>query len=321
MRVYISSPWIPPEWIQAHGIESRGIWSENLFFREALPLSAGVCPFAELLACCVAKLPESAVIFTTACDQMRRSFDAASFRGHSRIFLFNLPATHSQTAKQLFRSELERLSHFLQGIGGCIPTPETLHRKMECASEVRQCLLDASESSTAQSFACAVAQYHRDGTLVMPQPVKAANTIPLALVGGPMSEQDWSFVDAIEAAGGRVVLNATETGERSLYPAFDLGCSNKNPFDTLVEGCFNHMADVFQRPNDKLYAWLKPRILSRHVRGIVLWHFTGCDLWRAEASTMREAFGLPVLLLEPGAEPGTSPRDITRIQAFLEALQ
>ena len=34
------------------------------------------------------------------------------------------------------------------------------------------------------------------------------------------------------------------------------------------------------------------------MRGIVLWHFTGCDLWRAEAQTLREAFGLPVLLLE-----------------------
>ena len=71
-----------------------------------------------------------------------------------------------------------------------------------------------------------------------------------------------------------------------------------DPFDALVAGYFENIVDVFQRPNTRLYSWLKPRLLSRQARGIVLWHFTGCDLWRAEAQTLREAFGLPVLLLE-----------------------
>ncbi len=136
-----------------------------------------------------------------------------------------------------------------------------------------------------------------------------------------MCQQDWPFLDAIEDCGGRVVFNATETAERGLYPAFDSGATNTNPFDALVEGCVNHMVDAFQRPNDGLYAWLKSRIQARHVRGIILWHFTGCDLWRAEAGTMRQFFNLPILTLEPSAEPGVSQRDITRIQAFLETLQ
>jgi hypothetical protein len=57
------------------------------------------------------------------------------------------------------------------------------------------------------------------------------------------------------------------------------------------------------------------------VRGIVLWHFTGCDLWRAEAQTFRETFGLPVLLLEASGEPGAAPREINRLQAFVETLR
>ena len=52
------------------------------------------------------------------------------------------------------------------------------------------------------------------------------------------------------------------------------------------------------------------------MRGIVLWHFTGCDLWRAEAQTLRETFGLPVLLLEASDEPGNTPRELNRLQAF-----
>jgi hypothetical protein len=56
------------------------------------------------------------------------------------------------------------------------------------------------------------------------------------------------------------------------------------------------------------------------VRGIILWHFTGCDLWRAEAQTLRETFSLPVLLLEAGTEPGAAPRELNRLQAFMETL-
>ncbi len=78
---------------------------------------------------------------------------------------------------------------------------------------------------------------------------------------------------------------------------------------------------MFQRPNTRLYSWLKPRLASRRVRGIVLWLFTGCDLWRAEAQTLRETFGLPVLLLEAGGEPGAAPRELNRLQAFVETLR
>jgi benzoyl-CoA reductase/2-hydroxyglutaryl-CoA dehydratase subunit BcrC/BadD/HgdB len=116
------------------------------------------------------------------------------------------------------------------------------------------------------------------------------------------------------------VLNATKTGERSLSPSF-VFAADTNPFDALIHGYCDHLVDVFQRPNTRLYSWLKPRLASRQVRGIVLWHFTGCDLWRAEAQTLRESFGLPVLLLEASEEPGNTPRELTRLQAFVETLK
>ena len=71
----------------------------------------------------------------------------------------------------------------------------------------------------------------------------------------------------------------------------------------------------------RLYAWLERRLKSRQVRGIVLWHFTGCDLWRAEAQSMREAFGLPLLMVEPGEESGIAQRLVNRVEAFLEMLK
>ena len=89
----------------------------------------------------------------------------------------------------------------------------------------------------------------------------------------------------------------------------------------LTRSCLDNCVDVFQRPNTRLYAWLKERLAARQVRGIVLWHFVGCDLWRAEAQSLREAFGLPVLLLDANEAAGDALRQSTRIQAFLESLR
>ena len=373
MDVFLTSPWIPAEWIRAHGLTPRGIWSAENFLPGAQPLSAGVCAFAEAVVRFAEAQSDSAVIFSTACDQMRRGFDTAMLHGQPHAFLFNLPATWQTTvakslpenpgqehgagklrepagedacatrrsagilppvkyfataSKEIFRAELERLGQFLLSLGGRTPSPERLWQEMEQSSAARKCLLESAPGSSPRGFAEAVARFHWDGTLSPPPPAAPANQIPLALVGGPFLASHWKLLDEIEVAGGRVILNASKTGERSLSPLFELEshgdegvAATGNPFDALVHGYCDHIVDVFQRPNTRLYSWLKPRLASRLVRGIVLWHFTGCDLWRAEAQTLRETFSLPVLLLEAGGEPGNAPRELTRLQAFVETLK
>ena len=89
----------------------------------------------------------------------------------------------------------------------------------------------------------------------------------------------------------------------------------------LTRSFLDNCVDVFQRPNTRLYDWLRERLTARKVRGIVLWHYVGCDLWRAEAQPLRETFGLPVLLLDVNEAAGDALRQSGRIQAFLEALR
>ncbi|MGO8836038.1 MAG: 2-hydroxyacyl-CoA dehydratase [Limisphaerales bacterium] len=321
MDVFLASPWIPPEWIRAYGLQPRGIWSAENFPSGAWPLSAGVCAFAEAAVRFAETRTDCAVIFSTACDQLRRGFDAAMLRGQRRAFLFNLPATwQTAAAREIFRSELERLGGFLLEIGGRAPSSEALRQEMVQSNRTRKQLLESASGSSPRGFAEAVARFHWDGAFSPPAPAAPGNQIPLALVGGPFLAPHWKLFDEIEAAGGRVVLNSTETGERSLSPAFEFEAGTNPSFDKLVHGYCDNIVDVFQRPNTRLYSWLKPRLASRHVCGIVLWHFTGCDLWRAEAQTLRETFSLPVLLLEAGGEPGNAPRELTRLQAFVETL-
>ena len=89
----------------------------------------------------------------------------------------------------------------------------------------------------------------------------------------------------------------------------------------MVDTYFDNIVDVFQRPNTKLYEWLRPILRCRNVRGIVLWHFTGCDLWRAESQTLQQVFELPLLALEAEQAPGVSAREVNRLQAFVEMLR
>jgi len=322
MDVFLTSPWIPPEWVRAHGLQPRGLWSAENFPPAPGPLPAGVCAYAEAAVRFAQARTDGAVIFSSACDQLRRGFDAAILHGLPRGFLFNLPATwQTAAAAQIFRAELERLGQFLLSIGGRSPSPEKLRREMLQAGAARRRLLQSAPLSSPRAFAQALARFHWDGSF-SPPPVSAPNgQIPLALLGGPFLARDWKWLDELEAAGARVALNATEMGERSLGPAFAGEAAAAPPLDALVRGWCENIIDVFQRPNTPLYSWLKPRLAGRRARGIVLWHFTACDLWRAEAQTLRETFALPVLPLEASAEPGAAPRERNRLQAFVETLR
>lgn len=318
MRVILTSPWIPVEWVRAHGLDAQGIWFAEKFRQAVPPLSAGTCAFAESVVQFAGSRAGAAFVFTTACDQLRRGFDEVFFRDAAGVFLFNLPATQTPAARRIYHAEMERLGQFLQGVGGAAPPPEKLQAEMAVADQVRRSLRAAAPSAEPGSFVRAIARFYADGSFSSPAPARPEGRVPLAMIGGPLSRADWPLFDAIETAGGLVVLNATDTGERILCPAFQ---ECKDPFASLADGYFDNLADVFQRPNARLYSWLKPRLLARRVRGLVLWCFTSCDLWRAEMQTLRETFRLPLLLLEVDGGTGLSARDANRLQAFVETLK
>jgi hypothetical protein len=328
MQVFYASPWVPPEWIKAHGLEPRGVWLGG--DSRPLPLAAGVCAFAESVVRLAEAHSNSAMIFSTHCDQLRRGFDMVAGGAPGSNFLFNLPATwQTGIADRIFSSELERLGRFLVALGGQPPTVEGLAQTMTRYRLARSQLLEAAGHLPARQYGEAIARFHWDGSVNLPEGMRALRTdsVPLALVGGPLPTWQGHVLDAIESAGGRVVLNATETGERSLGPAFTpeqapvAACILPDLLRLLTRSFLDNCVDVFQRPNTRLYGWLKERLAARKVRGIMLWHYVGCDLWRAEAQPLRETFGLPVLLLDANEAAGDASRQSGRIEAFLEALR
>jgi benzoyl-CoA reductase/2-hydroxyglutaryl-CoA dehydratase subunit BcrC/BadD/HgdB len=322
MDVFYSSPWVPAEWIQAHGLTPRGVWPVEP--ARSVPVPAGVCALAQSFLHLARLHPEAGVIFASTCDQMRRACDELAER-HSRLFLFNIPATwQSATAREMYRAELVRLGQFLQGLGGIAPGPAELAAIMREHEELRARLRARVERAPARAGAEAIAHYHAThqvGPEPAAPPAQATHRVAIALVGSPLCPAHWDLLDAIEAAGARVALNATETGERSLTPRLPSADGSADPLSALADGYFDHITDVFQRPNTRLYEWLGRLLDERAVRGLVVWSWAGCDLWRAEAASLREAFGRPVLLLEAGETASDSPRALGRLQAFVEMLE
>jgi len=328
MQVFYTSPWVPPELIKAHGLEPRGVWFASE--PSQLPLAAGVCAFAQTVVRLAETQPDSAFIFSTHCDQLRRGFDVVAQAAPARVFLFNLPATwQTPVAERMFSSELERLARFLVEQGGQPPTAQKLAESMARYRLARSRLLEAAAHVSPRQYCEALARFHWDGTVNLCQeaPAPRTDSIPLALVGGPLPPWQMHVLDTIESAGGRVVLNGTETGERSLGPALspdqDHTADRTLPdlLQLLTRACLGSCVDVWQRPNTRLFLWLKERLAARQVHGIVLWHYVSCDLWHAEAHSLREAFGLPVLVLDANEAAGDALRQSTRIQAFLESLR
>ena len=294
------SPFVPPEWIAAHGLRPHRL---RLRARDGglLPAAArGICPFAgALMEAALSGLDASALILTTTCDQMRCAAALLETRGGCPVFLLNVPSTwQTATVVQLYSDELRRLGRLMVKLGGKTPDDMLLIQTM--LTYDRQRNADRRRPTAAG---------RRSG-------------IPLVVLGGPLLETDETFFDMIEQAGGCVVLDATEGGQRAMPRPFDPARVASDPFGELADAYFDGIRDPFHRPNVKFYEWLGRGLASRHVRGIICRRYLWCDLWHAELQRLRQWSKLPVLEIDVGLDDTGSPNRMQgRIEAFLEMLR
>jgi len=317
--ILFTSPFVPREWIAAHGLRPRAV---------DIPPAAqpmGTCPFAEAFLQSAISSDARAAIFATTCDQMRRAYDQAASQNREDIFLLNVPAAwQAPGSRQFYRSELARLGAFLVRLGGSHPSSDQLAAEIRRHIHAREALLANRSWLSSRQFAEAARQFRLDGTVLLParDPAKTSGAIPLAIVGETLLPSHFVLLDWIEDCGGRVALDATSSGERNLVPAFDESSIDADPFAALADGYFDSITDAFQRPNTRLYDWLRLHIQGvQGIRGIILWHYSWCDLWRAEGQRLRDEFKLPVLHLDAADAASPGPSMKTRLEAFFEILR
>ncbi len=326
-RVAYCHPLIPPEWIAAHGLRPDWLRPRGVGSGPRAGSQRGVCPYAGAVVDALqAESGASAAVLVTACDQMRYAAAlAARQRGDLPIFLMNVPSTwQTATARQLYLEELRRLGRFLVGLGGNHPSEDELASVMLEYDRARREVRAARGRVPARRFAESLAEIRSGDVPVLTgtDGSPPAAGCPLALLGGPLTLEDYAIFDLIEQAGGRVVLDATEAGERTMPAALDRRRTREDPPGALVDAYFGSIVDVYQRPNTPLYEWLQLEIGTRGVRGILLRRYLWCDLWHAELFRLKERSRVPVLELDVAGGDGSSrSRTLNRLEAFLEMLR
>jgi len=325
--VVYTSPFVPAEWIAAHRLSPCRIMLDSKADCTAFGRCEGLCPFVHLfINFCLTKKPD-AVVLTTVCDQMRRAYDIISLKSKVPVFLMDVPHTwQNESAKNLYLDELKRLGKFLVGLGGKSPSDGKLKRVMLEFDYARKKVLSSQRNFSARGFSRLIAEFNEQGACNMESHINdnrsATSSVPLAIVGGPLVETDFEIFDEVERAGGRIVLDATETGLRGLCRPFDLQSSGRAPLTALADAYFNGIFDPFFRPNTGFYDWLAEMIAQSPVRGIILRRFVFCDIWHAELFRIKQQFSLPVLDIDSHAdELSLFPQMAARIHAFLEMLR
>ena len=326
--IIYTCPYIPAEWIAAHGLRPSRIIPDAAGTAGQTSRAEGVCPFVQgFINKVMADTKADGVVITTVCDQMRRAYDILLRRCDVPLFLMNVPNTwQNVTVQKLYIDELNRFGRFLVGLGGKSPSDNTLAKIMLDYDTARTTILTAGGHLPARQYAETIAAFGRDGPgetfydIALPE--SKIKGVPLAIFGGPLMRQDFDIFDIVEQAGGHIVLDATETGQRGMCAPFDrLGLRDK-PLLELAGAYFFGIQDASRRPNSGLYKWLKCRLADTEARGIIFHRYVWCDMWHAELQRLKDWTDLPVLDIDTAGNNQTAKQRTTnRIRAFLETLQ
>ena len=290
-KIAYSCPFVPAELIAALGFLPNRITPSCDFPKQHFTASEGVCPYVADFLNTLLNVPNlSAAIFTTLCDQMRRAADIFILNSSVPTFVLNVPKTRQGSiGEKIYRSELYRLCDFLQRLSG-----KTFSQSLLIEAMLKRNTVPKQTD---------------------------ANKIPLAIVGGPLRQQDLKILSYIEQLGAGIVFNATENGERGICRSFDLQKVKINPMNELADAYLNGIYDVSQRPNDEFYNWFKSNLIAKSVKAIILWRYLWCDLWHGETQKLK-SLGLPVLELDCADNTNQSYERIkTRLGAFMEMLK
>ncbi len=322
--IIYTCPYVPAEWISAHGLRPSRLLLNGSDSAVGLARIEGICPYVRsFIGEVMGDAHAGGVVVTTVCDQMRRSFDILEKQCEIPIFLMNVPNTWQSTAAQkLYMDELRRMNRFLVRLGGTSPSEDALVAKMVEYDSARKAIIALRPHLSARRYAETIAAFGRDG----PGELPANNELPvdgihLAVVGGPLMKKDFDIFDIVEESGGRIVLDATETGERGMCSSFDSRRLGEHALMELAGAYFGGIQDASRRPNNGLYEWLNSEVAVRGVRGIIFHRHIWCDMWHAEVRRMKDCIGLPVLDIDSAGDNRTDrSRMVTRIRAFMEML-
>lgn len=283
-NVYYTSSFVPPELIAACGLTPHRLAA--VASTDADSRREGVCSFAAAWLSALEQKQASGEfflsVFSSACDQMRRSFDLPAAHNPDRTFLLNVPATTTEHALAYYKQELNRLAEFLCGVSGQSP------------------------------------DWTRAARCTEPQSASGSARIRIAVIGEATPH---SILTALRSAAARFDASVLDLTENTVVPRTVTGLSLcADPFDHLACAYFELPA-IWKRPNEYFYQNLARNAHDHRVSGVIVLRHSFCDLWRTAKPEITRQLALPVLELDLDGGSTLSQWALSRLEAFMETVQ
>lgn len=283
-NVYYTSAFVPPELIAACGLTPHRL--VPVADTVADSRREGVCSFAAAWLSALEQKQASGEfflsVFSSACDQMRRSFDLPAAHDPDRTFLLNVPATTTEHALAYYKQELNRLAEFLCAVSGQSP------------------------------------DWTRTPRCTEPQSASGSARLRIAVVGESTPHSILTALQTIAAPFDAFIVDLTEN-TAAPETVTDLSLS-PDPFDHLACVYFELPA-IWKRPNEYFYQNLARNAHDHRVSGVIVLRHSFCDLWRTAKPEITRQLARPVLELDLDGGSTLSQWALSRLEAFMETLR
>ena len=283
-NVYYCCPFVPTELVVACGhipLRSRVAAQTPTSAAETEGLCAWAAAFVQTLT---QQTDVGAVIFTTACDQMRRVFELYTERSKRPAFLLNIPKTSGPTAMALLAGEFNRFARFLANLDGGKKGHDNLQQFLNTLNPQKRVPV-------------------HDG---------------LAVIGGPLFDFDLDRLSqVIKQFRLKICFDGTEPGWRHYRLPCDETAKNTSPLEMLAQSYLSTPA-IWKRPGLPFFEWLTVQIKMCHAVGVIIIQHPFCDYWRAAAHDIKCRLSIPVVTVETGEGGCFSSAALSRLEAFLE---
>jgi benzoyl-CoA reductase/2-hydroxyglutaryl-CoA dehydratase subunit BcrC/BadD/HgdB len=285
-----------------------------------------VCPLVRELLRDIQSDCSDFIVGMHTCDMTRRLFQESDRFSTTPVHQIQLPATKGDASLRFFTSQVHRICRDLKGNGfssgyDSSAAEDWYCSTMEAASFLRskadtippvalQYLLHLFRIADPATLKKKIETLLDSAELYEPE-------FTLLLTGSPAVPGDNTVAETVEAMGGALIpVNCTG------FQMFPDKLEKPDDFSvaTLCRIYFESMKCVRCRPNSETFSSTAEELRSAGAHGLIVKTLKFCDLWFTEKARMKEAFQLPVLVLDTAFSSGEIERTAVRVESFVQSL-
>ncbi len=306
-------------------------------------LPVNVCSFAK--SCLDKALKQEytfldGLVFSSCCDNQNKIYDLwRHCTSTQKSYFMNTPHSKTATSLEFFCQELERFRDWLQETFDTQISEKSLEKAIMVSNENRRLLrqvydlrkpnpplLSGSEALdiVLSSMFTSKEEHNRFLGGLLKESQKRSRVAPggarLLVSGSALDNSE--LLKLVESVRGCVVADDLCTGSRYFWNVVK---ENGNPLRAIAERYLSNIPCPFRYNSEERLSHLREIIRLYSVEAILIFSLKCCDTHLFDApllaEELREAEGLPVLLLEWEHSLTGVGQLRTRIEAFIETLE